>query len=257
MMVVCLLILSGFGSTVSAIELDTIVGAWLMDEGAGDTVKDSSKYGHDGQINGGAKWVDGKFGEALEFKGAQWVSIPSTPELQIGDQLTMMAWFFAKDISTWRQLIAKSDEYLLRIDPPQEGNRMSAFVKAQGNWEPRASAFVPKKEEWIHFAATYDAKPKENANHLKVYVNGVQSGSSTRPGKVAPTVNPVEIGRWGGGSYFVGIIDEIAIFNVVLSEKEIQSVMNLGLEKILTGGADVKPSGKLTTQWGALKRRMM
>ncbi|MCD6508655.1 LamG domain-containing protein, partial [Candidatus Poribacteria bacterium] len=179
------------------------------------------------------------------------VYLHRTPELQIGKQLTMMAWFFAKDISTWRQLIAKSDEYLLRIDPPQEGNKMSAFVKAQGNWEPRASAFVPKKEEWIHFAATYNAD--EKSNQLKVYVNGVFSGSSTRPGKVAPTTNPVEIGRWGGGSYFVGIIDEAAIFNVALTDKDIQTVMESGLQKIISGQLAVEPSGKLTTLWGEIK----
>jgi len=98
---------------LAAIDPETIMGAWPMDEGSGDTVKDISGHGHDGRINGGTKWVDGKFGKALEFNGAGWVSIPSTPELQIGKQLTMMAWFFAKDISTWRQLIAKSDEYLL------------------------------------------------------------------------------------------------------------------------------------------------
>ena len=37
---------------------------------------------------------DGKFGKALEFDGGQWVSIESTPELQVGEELTMMAWFF-------------------------------------------------------------------------------------------------------------------------------------------------------------------
>ena len=124
------------------IDPETAVGVWLFDEGAGKTTKDSSGKEHDGTING-AKWKDGKIGKALEFDGAQWVSIDSTPELQLGEELTMMAWFYATDISTWRQLIAKSNEYLLRIDPPQEGNKMSAFVKPGGSWEPRASSHVP------------------------------------------------------------------------------------------------------------------
>jgi hypothetical protein len=238
-------------ASFAAIDPETAVGVWLFDEGAGNTTADASGKGHEGTLNG-PKWRDGRFDGALEFDGGQWVQIPSTPELQLGDQLTMMAWFYATKIDDWRQLIAKSDEYLLRIDPPQEGNRMSAFVKPNGSWEPRASAGVPDLKTWIHFAATYDSKA--NNNHLIVYVNGVQAGASTRPGKVTPTGNPVEIGRWGGGSFFVGLIDEAAIFNVVLSEEDIQTIMENGLKATLGGGLAVSPKGKLAATWGSLKK---
>ena len=231
------------------IDPETAVGVWLFDEGAGKTTQDSSGKEHDGTING-AKWKDGKIGKALEFDGAQWVSIDSTPELQLGDELTMMAWFYATDISTWRQLISKSDEYLLRIDPPQEGNKMSAFVKPGGSWEPRASAHVPDEKKWIHFAATYDIN--EKGEQLVVYVDGKKAGASTRPGKTAVTGNPVEIGKWGGGSYFVGIIDEAAIFNTVLSEDDLTTIVEHGLAKAL-GGLAVEPTNKLATTWATLK----
>lgn len=234
---------------IAKIDPETAVGVWLLDEGGGNTTKDASGNDHDGEING-AKWKDGKFGKALEFDGGQWVSIESTPALQAGEELTMMAWFFATDIGDWRQLIAKSDEYLLRIDPPQEGNRMSAFVKPGGSWEPRASANVPDKDTWIHFAATYDSNAKNE--QLVVYVNGERAGVSTRPGDIAVTGNAVEIGRWGGGSYFVGIIDEAAIFNVVLSEDDLKTIMDHGLAKAL-GGLAVAPTNKLTTTWATLK----
>jgi hypothetical protein len=126
---------------------------------------------------------------------------------------------------------------------------MSAFVKPGGNWEPRASAMVPDLETWIHFAATYDSKD----GALNVYVNGVQAGSSMRPGKVASTANPVEIGRWGGGSYFVGIIDEAAIFkDVVLEESDLQTIMDKGLEVALYGEA-VSAKAKLSTTWARIK----
>ena len=244
-----LVTLASIGS--AKIDPETAVGIWLMDEGNWKSTADSSGKGHEGQING-AEWAEGRFGKALEFKGAQWVEIPSTPELTIGDQLTMMVWFFATDISDWRQLIAKSNEYLLRIDPPQEGNNMSAFVQPGGAWEPRASANVPKLDTWIHFAATYDSE--EDNNNLKVYVDGVESGVSARPGKVALTVNPVEIGRWGGGSFFVGIIDEVAIFkNVVLEEKDLQIIMEKGLKEAVLGGGAVSPKAKLAATWGKIK----
>ena len=234
----------------TAIGPETVVGVWTFDEGAGKETKDLSGLGHHGQING-AKWKKGKLGTGLEFGGGQWVEIKSTPELQCGKQLTMMAWFYATKIDDWRQLIAKSDEYLLRIDPPGEGNKMSSFVKPGGSWEPRASAGVPEKKNWTHFAATYDSKAKNE--HLIVYVNGKRAGASTRPGKVIPTENPVEIGRWGGGSFFVGIIDEVAIFNSILSEENLQSIMERGLIKIL-GAESVLPTNLMTITWAELKK---
>ena len=85
-----------------------------------------------------------------------------------------------------------------------------------------------------------------------MYVNGKKAGTSTRPGKTAVTANPVEIGKWGGGSYFVGIIDEAAIFNTVLSEDDLSIIVEHGLAKAL-GGLDVEPMDKLAVTWGAIK----
>ena len=231
----------------AAVDPSNIVGLWMFDEGSGNIVTDSSGNGHDGEIDG-AVWVDGKIDKALEFDGDDSVTVPDAPDLRIGAQLTLMAWFYATDIGDWRQVIAKSDEYLLRIDPPQEGNKMSSFVKADGAWEPRASAGVPDLNTWIHYATVYDSSLAENQH--KVYVNGVESGASTRPGTVAQTENPLEIGKWGGGSFFVGIIDEVAILNVALSEADIQTLMNSGLSSITA----VQPAGKLASTWGELKQ---
>ncbi len=234
------------------IDPTTAVGVWLLDEDGGDTAADSSGRGFDGELNG-PDWAVGKFGAALQFDGASWVSIADQPELQATEQLSMMAWFFAEDIGDWRQLIAKNDEYLLRIDPPGEGNKMSAFVKPGGAWEPRASATVPNLDEWIHFAATYEQEPKGDVDHLKVYVNGILAGQSTRPGKIGAAGGAVEIGRWGGGSFFVGIIDDVGIFNVALAEEDILAIAENGLQAAL-GGLPVDSRGKLTVAWGDLRR---
>jgi len=51
----------------AAINPGTVAGAWLFNEGSGTTAKDSSSNGKDGKIQGGAKWVQGKFGKALEL----------------------------------------------------------------------------------------------------------------------------------------------------------------------------------------------
>lgn len=46
-------------TSISTAKMDpkTIVGLWLLDEGTGKTVKDSSGNGFDGEILGDVKWT--------------------------------------------------------------------------------------------------------------------------------------------------------------------------------------------------------
>lgn len=81
-----------FASVSYAIDPATCVGKWKFDEGFGNVAKDSSGKGNDGEILGGAKWVDGYFGKALEFEGRNsCVKVPNDPSLD-GDEVTVMAW---------------------------------------------------------------------------------------------------------------------------------------------------------------------
>lgn len=60
----------------------------------------------------------------------------------------------------------------------------------------------------------------------------------------------VRFAAWKNSGWdFIGILDEIGVFNVPLSESDLKSVMKNGLE----GAADVSPVRKLATTWGDLK----
>ena len=62
--------------SLAKIDPENIMGMWLFNEGKGGTAADTSGNGNDGEIHG-AKWVDGKFGKALEFDGVgNWVEVP-------------------------------------------------------------------------------------------------------------------------------------------------------------------------------------
>ena len=51
--------------------------------------------------------------------------------------------------------------------------------------------------------------------------------------------------------YTTGIIDDVALFNIALSEEEMEAIMNEGVQT----AAAVEPVDKLTTTWGRIKRR--
>ncbi len=74
---ICMIVTLSFViPSYAKIDPKTIVGAWLFDEGQGDSAGDSSGYNRDGNLQGGAKWVEGKFGKALELNGKDaWVDI--------------------------------------------------------------------------------------------------------------------------------------------------------------------------------------
>ena len=61
-LILSLFVLTLFVATqVVALDTDGLVGAWLLDDGKGETVTDSSDNGLDGKIaRGKPKWVDGK-----------------------------------------------------------------------------------------------------------------------------------------------------------------------------------------------------
>lgn len=67
-----------------------LVGYWPFDEGAGKEAKDASGNGHDGELNGDAQWVQGKFDKALDFgAGGGYIAVPARdhgrcPDLQQG-----------------------------------------------------------------------------------------------------------------------------------------------------------------------------
>ena len=54
---------------------------------------------------------------------------------------------------------------------------------------------------------------------------------------------------FSAGQFYSGVIDEIAIFTRPLTQVEIKSIMDSGIEIF----AVVEPGGKLTTKWGDLK----
>jgi len=107
----------------------------------------------------------------------------------------------------------------------------------------------PPQNEWCHVAGTFDGE------QLKIYCNATLSNSVAFSGKIGtPATYEFAIGGLGHGpgTYNItGIIDEVAVFNVALTENDIENIMKKGLEAI---GTAVSPKEKLTTTWASIKK---
>ena len=221
---------------------------WSFDEGKGDVAKEANGTGNDGKFTGdGAKkikWVDGKFGKALEFSGkaggGQWVEVPHSPDMDIRDAITMEAWVFPTTIPGDKRTVVTKAAYYLQIEPSSQIATYFYDVVPPGY---HLSNGTVEEKEWSHVAVTYDGK------EIKFYINGKQDGKVVKA-KGQITHRP----EWGvhlGGErdgccprYFQGIIDELKISNFAKSEAEILASME---------AAAVEPSDKLPLVWGALK----
>ena len=125
-------------------------------------------------------------------------------------------------------------------------DKLSFSVETINNpWSDYPIDETVENDTWYHVAGTY--KEKE----LKVYLDGELKKEASPTGKIDPTPGPLHIGQedaWAQ-EQFNGIIDEVAIFDVALTEDDINSIMTTGLRSITA----VSPSSKLTITWAGIK----
>ncbi|HIE27539.1 TPA: LamG domain-containing protein, partial [Candidatus Poribacteria bacterium] len=100
-----------------------------------------------------------------------------------------------------------------------------------------------KDNVWYHLAGSYDGKT------LNLYLNGKLVGSKSTAvasGSMDTCIgcHPTPTNWWNG------MIDEVAVFDLALTEEEINNIISYGLENM----NPVSPSGKLSTTWGKIKR---
>ena len=229
---------------------DGIVAYWAFNETSGETASDSSENGHDGTLIGDPKWTkDGYFGGALEFdQTGDEVNVPYHADLN-QETFTICAWANVEPASANHRAVVSS-----RNEPPISGY---IFYAEPGNtWQfwtgdgapPWVSVQGPAVNlgEWEHLAGTY-------ADGTQMfYVNGELVGETAS----ALIINPSQEFLIGAGANetanhnyrFVGLIDEVRLYNRELDEDEIAAVME-------SDSLAVEPSGKLAVTWGQLKAK--
>jgi len=248
---VTLIIISLMSASISGAKIDmaTVIGMWLFDDGKGNTAKDTSENGNDGELMNDPKWVDGKFGKALEFDGQDdWVNMGDAEILKPTGDVSFVVWYYWIGgnyvLATGGQT---SSSGIAITHNPDEGTiwfGVSTGKKTAGTGYIKG----PSKESWHHLAGCYDDAKEE----LIVYVDGKEYETAEASGNALENKWPeLHIGKPNNTDayYIQGIIDEIALFNVALNEDDVDAIMNRGLEK----ASAVSAAGKLATSWGTLQ----
>ncbi len=236
---ICLSLLSADLSSAK-LDSESVLGIWFFDEGKGGTAKDSSKNGNDGEIIG-AQWVAGKFGEALKFEDGAHVAVGDFSDYE--DKVSIVALIKTPAAPAWSNIIVGpcGDVILTLRDHKLNFAGQCAQPIPHNTW----SKTLLNDDKWHQIAGTYDGKT------VKVYVDGELEASNAAAG-------PFKTGAKYIGSRddkqeaYTGLIDEIAFFNVALSDDDVKSIADSGLS-IALGFAAVSPQAKLAMAWAKLK----
>jgi hypothetical protein len=208
------LVLSLVGSTSA-----DLIAYWPLNGDALDVVGNRH-----GTLVGGASFVnDTTRGMVLSVDGVDGhVEVPHDDDMVFSsaDSYTIMAWIYLEALpGSWQTVMAKSRD---------QGTHYGIWITDSGEWmgggwENRGSPAVT--QVWVHIAYVQDGA----AGTGVTYIDGaVDWSGGPRDGTGA---GDFWIGGAGSVTEFLrGMIDEVRVYNHVLTEEEIQTVMLSGGE---------------------------
>jgi hypothetical protein len=222
-----------------------------FDDGEGKIVKDSSDNKNNGEIFGDTKWVNGKTGKSIEFTSGSYVEIKEIPAYDISEAISLMAWVNTTTVTTWARIIDKSqwqdNGFDLALSQATHAPLFEFFVN---NTTSQALANTKVDDgKWHFIAGTFGSK------NLKIYVDGVMEATVVSAGNVDIKLNDLPIrmcveANPSKGQPYVGMIDEVAIFNRELSANDIDNIYKNGISV----SSSIESGSKLASAWGMLKK---
>jgi hypothetical protein len=244
---------SGYSNEANATtaEVSGRKGHWRLDEGTGTTAADISGNANTGNFLGSPApiWtVTGKIGPAcLSFNGGGGASDPAVNcgsgasldnlVAQGGGGMTVSAWIKASGMGEAglgcivdKSVSTGGGRWRIRT----EGTNQIGFiaVHATTNLQHTSVTNAIATGAWYHVLATWDGST--NAANAKIYINGIETtyaittnGAGTRTDDASTDLS---IGNEAfGNRTFNGLIDEVRVYNRVLTANEITAVYRAGL----------------------------
>lgn len=232
--VITLSVLVAILATDATASAASVVGDWDFDEGAGSTAFDSSVNGLHGTLNGNVSWVPGVSGTALMFDASQdFVEVPHSSVLDLASAFSVSFWINGPEVQTAPSgLFSVLDKSHGFGNGPTgwtgQGANASGgnipFVVGDGSSFPSVDAVGALDGEWHHVAFTATTSPTLT---LSAYVDAVLVGhGSFASTTIGLNSGPLTFGinSQDHGREFTGLLDELSIYDGVLSQSEINTL---------------------------------
>jgi len=171
--------------------------------------------------------------KSLDFDGVDdYVDLGNPSELQFISSFSISLWFKSSDTSDYILISKDNTSGHLTNDRSWAlwGNRYGGTNVVNFNVRNGSNSFAIQSTSdhndgsWHHLVATYEA-----STALKVYVDGSLEATNTTsiPSSINNVGTNVNIGRAANGVYYANAkIDEIGLFNSVLSASDVTAIYN-------------------------------
>lgn len=224
-----------------------LVGWWRFDETGGSTAYDSSSGGNTGTLNGPVSFTAGKYGNAAYFTGNNsWIDVGSPANLDDITPITACAWVnFPNDqpfgfTNEWGMVFSKgnqgagnSEGFALYVS-----DTGGVGSSADGSWRQKGSIF--STDSWHHVCSQWSGGTTSSTIGISVDGLYMSATDSTNNGgaNAADAAYNFYIGRGNSTNFFyTGYIDELMVFNRILTPYEIFDVYNRTLTNAPTTGS--------------------
>lgn len=234
-----------------------LVGLWSFNgaDVSGTTAYDRSGQGNNGTLTNGPTVTAGKIGQALRFDGSDdYVSLGSNRAGATKNAITVsyVTWVkptaFQDYGNFYRESVNSSTFWRFACGFRSTGKPVCGGRAPDGQslaeWRSDTAVSL---NEWHHFAATVDV----STDTVQIYIDGIlqtNEANGTFTNAVFDNTNShsISIGATSAGTErFTGDIDEVRVYNRVLSATEIWNLYQAG------GGANVNSAD---SQSDALER---
>jgi hypothetical protein len=215
-------------------------GHWSFDgsDVSGATASDRSGSGSHGTLSG-ATITEGQVGQALSFDGVDdSVSVSNT--LSAANGITLSAWVKPTGLP-----MVDSTIYLLGTQSTTVGfawlaiqnDRTVFYNYASGtNYPYYNSTLKVPLNEWSHVVLVHDY----SSQNVRIYINGVLDINVAGGPVVSISNKTSKIGRYAATFPFQGSLDEVRIYDRVLSSGEVQSLYDFGASDKVNSSASQK-----------------
>lgn len=209
-----------------------LVALWSGEDDGKDSVGN-----HDAELMD-ITYADGKVGRAFSLNGlSSWMKIPASSSLDVGkgDGLTITAWIKPANVVRWHPILEWNAMTQLGVQlwighlPQDRGVLFGNIVDDEGNSHSlNSAADALVNGQFQHVALTYD----KVSGLGRLFING-QVVAEENLGTFTPqTTYDLLVSRrpgdhpgdWTYNAFFVGLLDEISIYNRALPATEIQAI---------------------------------
>jgi len=224
------------GKTQTSLVNNGLVGFWSFNgPDFTDKVYDKSGNSNNGYVIGVAtssvKGI-GKIGQGVTLNGSSHVDFGSAAALRVTDTLSLSAWIKLGTLGTDKKIAGNDNNvnggYKLGV---YSDDKVELEIVSSGGFSSNIrntnGGTALQRERWYHVVGMYS----DSGDFIQMYVDGAldRSTSTTRI-LAAPTSGTFQVGKepFASSFFFNGQIDEVRIYNRILTPAEIKQLYNSG-----------------------------